>query len=466
MKILFILSFLISCTSAELIRFRDTPSSGYVVHNVRIFSGRADRPVQQNMDVHIQNGVIQKISKTPLQISDAREIDGKGKVLLPGLIDFHTHITAGMFIPWKAALLPTQDFNLEAAVFSGITTIVDMSGKDVSDMNVLKKNLETGKQNGPHLYHAGIGFTAKGGHPVRYLDVVRDKIFFLLHPFIPKIAIEMEENTQDFSALEKHLAGKPDFTKVYVDKIPETANLISDDLLKKITEKSHLAGVPVVLHIGNNANLASLISSGADGAVHSVYKEKIDPVLVKKLASSGIYVVPTIVVWDNFDKFKNKQSYAHYTQLETATTYPDRLEALKNPKPEKNKKQDWEESDRRVSENIPTLFDNVRIMKKAGVKIVAGSDSPNYGISIGGSLHVELQNLVKAGFTPAEAIQAATYTPASILDKNLSFGTVEEGKRADLLLVEGDPLKNIKDTENIAEVFVNGKRIERFGRKE
>lgn len=100
-----------------------------------------------------------------------------------------------------------------------------------------------------------------------------------------------------------------------------------------------------------------------------------------------------------------------------------------------------------------------------GATILAGTDSTNIGLATGGSLHVELAHLVEGGLTPTEALISATSTPARILrevfHRNIDFGVIEEGKSADLLLVEGDPTKNIRDTENIIAVFYKGNRLER-----
>jgi len=99
------------------------------------------------------------------------------------------------------------------------------------------------------------------------------------------------------------------------------------------------------------------------------------------------------------------------------------------------------------------------------VTLLAGSDSPNMGLTIGGSLHEELGHLVEAGLTPTEALLAATSVPATVwcdlLGRERDFGTVEAGMRADLLLVRGDPTADIATTQQIEEVFLAGRRLKR-----
>jgi imidazolonepropionase-like amidohydrolase len=110
------------------------------------------------------------------------------------------------------------------------------------------------------------------------------------------------------------------------------------------------------------------------------------------------------------------------------------------------------------------IHPNVKTLKDEGVTILAGTDSTNLGLATHGSLHVELAHLAEAGLTPTEALISATSTPARILrevfHKNINFGVIEEGESANLLLVEGDPTKNIRDTENIIAVFYKGNRLE------
>ncbi len=111
------------------------------------------------------------------------------------------------------------------------------------------------------------------------------------------------------------------------------------------------------------------------------------------------------------------------------------------------------------------LYPNLKELNNVGVKILAGTDSPSYGIAPGGSIHTELVHMVNAGLTPIEALMSATSVPANILKekfhKDVNFGTIEVGKCADLILVSGNPTINISDTQNIVEVFYKGKRLVR-----
>jgi imidazolonepropionase-like amidohydrolase len=242
---------------------------------------------------------------------------------------------------------------------------------------------------------------------------------------------------------------------------------MSPEIVKEIIRRSHEQGIPVVMHIGRNEDVKTAIECGADGIAHNVYKEPMDSGLARELAAKKMFVTPTIYVFHELGLFVNEKNYTRYTQLEWETMHPSAKKALQNPKPYHTAKgEQWAAYyDRFKGPYKGILLQNLKVLKEAGVTIVAGTDSPNLGIASGGSLHVELAYFVEAGFTPEEALLSATSVPARVLrevfHKNVKFGTIENGRTADLLLVEGDPTKNIQDTRKIVKVFYQGKLLDR-----
>lgn len=237
-------------------------------------------------------------------------------------------------------------------------------------------------------------------------------------------------------------------------------------IVSEIVRRSHGKGIPVLIHIGRNEDVQIAMESGADGIAHNVYKEPLDPAIAQELARRKMFVTPTVYVFRNLNTFINEKDYTHYSRLEWETMHPSAKKALQNAKPYREPENDpWDDYYRHLKMYAKVLHPNVRILKDAGVTIIAGTDAPNLGIAAGGSLHVELRHLVEGGLTPEEALISATSAPARILQevfhRNVDFGTVEEGKGADLLLVRGNPVKNIRDTENIDAVFFRGNLVER-----
>ncbi|MBI3396120.1 MAG: amidohydrolase family protein [Spirochaetia bacterium] len=457
---------LTTCSGPPLARVSPAADAGYVIQDVRVFTADEKHLIIEHADVYVRGEKIEKISTERLQIPGAVVIQGRGRTLLPGLSDCHTHITGGMIIPWKMALLPSPEHNLRAALYSGITAVWDMGGKTVQEMNQIRHKIESGSMDGPMIYHSGIAFTGQGAHPVPYLGFVKDNIPFFLNPFVPDVAYEVH-NGDGVAKIRSYTDdARPDFTKIYLDKIPEDAPVMSDDAVGRLVSASHEKKIPAVFHIGSNENLRTLIASGGDGAVHNVYKEPVDIKLARAMAAKGIFVVPTIVAWYNYFLVVNKRSYTHFTALEYQTMDAAHRDALRNPQPDNVVIRDqWRHHDSMHVQYTDNLYPNLKAMKDSGVTILAGSDAPNYALALGGSLHTELAHMVKAGMTNTEALLAATSHPPKVLAKlsgrEINYGEVREGALANLLLVDGDPVKNITDTQNIADVFFRGRRVNR-----
>ena len=109
-------------------------------------------------------------------------------------------------------------------------------------------------------------------------------------------------------------------------------------------------------------------------------------------------------------------------------------------------------------------FDRTRDLRDAGVKLLAGTDMPQAFVYPGFSLHEELELLVRSGLTPLEALRTATYNPAEFLGALDSLGTVTRGKVADLVLLDADPLTDIRNTRRISLVIANGRVFDRAAR--
>jgi imidazolonepropionase-like amidohydrolase len=453
-----------ACSHKALVEYTPPAKDSYVIRNVSVFSALPGAPVRNDMNVLIRDGIIEKITGERLDIPEADVIDGRGKMLLPGLTDFHTHTQPGMLIPWDLMLMPTMTFNMEAFLYSGIVAVVDMSGDTPAKMKNIAQNIETGRMVGPRLFHCGMGFTGKGAHPIPMYEKVKEQLPGIIAILLPEFAIEVKDEG-DMKRVGEHLAARTDFTKIFLDDLPDGTPKMKPEIVKAIVKRSHEKGIPVFVHIGRNEDVRVAMDADVDGLAHNVYKERLDPELARELARRNTFVVPTVYVFHNTNLFINEKSFYHHSRLEKETIPPDRIKALNKPKPFNTDTHDaWERYFRGFKETYNgVLHPNVATLKEAGVTIVAGTDSTNIGMAPGGSLHTELVHLVEGGLTPSEALIAATSTPAQlireVLKRDANFGTIEEGKSADLLLVNGDPTKNIRDTQNIVEVFYRGKRL-------
>lgn len=446
-----------SCAGHDLIGHRPQ-TSDLLIANVSVFTAVRGQPVLRNAFVLIRDGRIVSVSQQKPEGVPATVIDGAGQTLLPAFTDFHTHIRGGMVVPWKPMMLPTFEHNLQAALYSGITAFVDLSSDTTAEMKEYAASIERGELVGPRMYTAGKGFTIEGGHPRTLTKLVRGMVPCFVSPFIPELGFSVSGSWDQF---EQHLSAGPDFTKVYVDSIPLTAPTISDAVLTELIRRSHARGVRVLAHVGSTANLTSALEAGADGAAHIVYKDQIPAELAGRLAKKKFFVVPTLVVWNNLVQLTKPNTTGHYLPLEWETMTAERRSAMRQPGPPKITSPEWLAFNEHVVRNADLIFKNVLTLHKAGVLLLAGSDSPNMGLGVGGSLHRELLLMVQAGLTPSEALLTATSNPAAVLGAESEFGTVQPGRSADLLLVRGDPTKNIAHTQAIEAVIYRGRLLRR-----
>jgi imidazolonepropionase-like amidohydrolase len=387
-------------------------------HQVRVFDGKSVLPAA---DVLVVDGRIAAFGPEVKAPSDAVKIDGHGKTLLPGLIDSHTHIFPGA---------------LQQALAFGITTELDMFSDPKVDEELREEQSQGKGLDRADLRSSGILATAPKGHGTEYGFA------------IPTLASPAE--AQAF--VDARLEEGSDYIKIVYDD-GSTYGLhiptLSPETLKAVIAAAHKRGKLAIVHIGSLSDAREAIGDGADGLAHLFVDRAPDPELGRFVAAHHAFVVPTLTV------------------LESIAVRPSGAGLAKDP---------------RVVPYIPAAFlgnleksfglknappmhyegaeEAVRQLKAAGVPLLAGSDAPNPGTAHGVSLHRELELLVKAGLTPVEALTAATSTPARIFGL-ADRGRIAAGLRADLLLVTGDPTKDISATLDIAGIWKAGVPFDR-----
>jgi imidazolonepropionase-like amidohydrolase len=250
-----------------------------------------------------------------------------------------------------------------------------------------------------------------------------------------------------------------DVVKMAIDSIPTAAPHLSADLAAAVVAAAHQKGLRVVAHIGSLADALEAGNAGVDAFMHMVYKEPLDATSAAKIAAFRKPVVPTMGVFESYALVGRGPRTA--TPLERETADADTLASFDRI------------PDGAVSPAFQSFFDllfatrlawrkSVALMRADGVVIFAGSDAQS-GVFPGAGLHRELALLVESGMTPAEVLRAATLDPARFLEKTDDplFGTIAKGKRADLLLVDGDPLADISNLARIRVVMKKGVILER-----
>ena len=390
-------------------------TDAFAIRDVRLFDGQE---VIEMATVIIGNGTIQAVGTDVDIPEDAEVLDGTGKTLLPGLIDSHTHVFGNA---------------LADALRFGVTTEIDMFSDHVLAAEIRQRQAGDSKLDEANLVSAGTLVTAPGGHGTQYA------------PGIPTL----DSPTDAAAFVEDRVAEGSDFIKIiYEDGSLWGVEWDTHDreTLAAIIEAAHAHDKLAVVHVSTLERARDALEMGADGLVHIFADQAPDQEFVEMAAASGAFVTPTLTVISSAAGSMDGGELGADPRFADLLT-PDQMRTLYQPFP--NSSADYDVAQAAV-----------RALYEAGVPILAGSDTPNPGTAHGISIHHELELLVEAGLTPTEALAAATSAPADAYGLD-DRGRIAPGKRADLLLVEGNPTQDITATRDIATLWKDGREVMR-----
>jgi len=371
----------------------------------------------QNSVVVIENGIIKNVGLSgAVSIpAGAKIIDAKGKTVLPGLWDMHAHFEQA---EWGPAYLA-----------AGVTTVRDC-GNEFGYINSIKKAIDDGKGIGPVILKAGI-IDGKG-------------------PFALGV-IQADTKEDAIKEVDRYYDNGFIQIKIYSSVKPA--------IVKAICDEAHRLGLTVTGHIPNGMTLQAGVDSGMDMVNHVQYvysimkrnkdrsinfDDSISKAAIKFVKDHHVVIDPTIGVFEmSFRSVKED-----ITIMEPGFfTLPLPLQALFQ-----NTGQDPANA-ARFKPLYESMVKIVKVLYDAGVPIVAGTDQGFPGFS----LDRELELYVQAGLTPMQAIQTATITPAQVMKMDKQTGSINAGKRADITIVDGDPLNNIREIRKVTLVIKAGK---------
>jgi imidazolonepropionase-like amidohydrolase len=275
----------------------------------------------------------------------------------------------------------------------------------------------------------------------------------------PRVAVAVDSVEEANAAIDELAGHRPDAVKIVIDEIPLGVPRMRPEVAHAIVERARSHGLRTVAHVGTTRDAIIAAESGVAMWVHGVYKERIPDTEIAVLAGYHIPMVATIEVFDSYARLAAGPREA--TALERETVRASVLDAF-YPVPDGfdvGTLRSWQDLN---AQAVEARSENVRRLHAAGVTIFAGSDTQS-GVFPGPGLHRELANLARAGLTPIEVIRAATIGPARFLAQSHApdWGNVAVGQRADLLLVEGDPTRDVAALSAIREVLLDGVPIER-----
>jgi imidazolonepropionase-like amidohydrolase len=433
-----------SCTTSKQYITNGSEKNGlqkdeiFALRNVNIIPMTTENKVIENATVIIKGNKIVSINTA---IDDhAKIIDCKGKWLIPGLIDMHVHIpTDGNFnatYPTRSATIftSTQDI-MTPFIVNGVTTVFDLN--------------------------------SQAGHFGQRNEILRGSVIG------PRMALAAMINGGDGSG---RIANTPsdgrqtvrmaksegyEFIKVY--------SQLSIETYKAILDEANKQGLKVIGHIPNSfkgkVEDAFIPNFGMVAHAEEFFKQtegrndQTPKILAEIARKNKTWVCPTVIIMESaIDQGRSLNGLRSLSTLK----YVHPLLQSKWLTSNNYNKNATPESIARLERMIEFNKRLVSALKEAGVPIVAGTDAGSSGVVWGFSLHDELELLVEAGLTPEEVLTSATRLPATWLGIDSLVGTIEAGKYADLVLLDANPLNDIKNTKKISGVFVNGHWLEKI----
>ncbi len=438
-------------------------SRTFLIRDARLFLG--DGNVIEQGAVLVKDGKISEIftgSAPDPKTLKAEAIDAAGKTLMPGLIDVHVHLGApgGFYASPEDYETPGKAFprELAAYLYSGVTAV--KSAGDVLDEVLKARDGEaSGAALGAELFAVGPLFTAPGGHGTEYsknIPEVARGSFDAQFVRLPGSAEEAKKMVDELAkkgvdgiktVLE---AGSPSYPFVRMDPT----------LVKAIVEEAHKLKLPVVCHTGNARDVEDAVNAGVDGIEHGSMNDAIPEAIFAKMKEAGIAFDPTLDVAEAFTMLAQGRFDMLDRSLVQQVVPKKLLEStkkfLQSAEGEKMRA-----GLGRYPISMAVCNQNLLAAMRAGVMLVTGTDSGNPALFHGPALHRELQLWAEAGIPAAVALQAATYNGARLLRAPDRMGRIQKGLEADLLLVDGNPLKDISVTERISMVIFKGERVDR-----
>jgi imidazolonepropionase-like amidohydrolase len=382
----------------------------------------------------------------------ARRIDGRGKFVVPGFADMHAHLYAD---EWVADSIAPAELGVMLA--HGVTTARLMIGTAVH--RALRRRIERGELTGPQLYIASphvTGDSAANAYLVRSPDEARRAVRLAADSGYDFVKLTTNIPLDVYDAIVAEAAQRRIPVVGHVDPRVGVARA-----LRARQQIEHLDNYMESVLADTAPSRASVSDVGAYRPANWATLDHVDDRKVEAIAGAtaraGVYVTPTLAflhLW-----FATEQSDSTVRARPDYAHIPPRMRDLY----ERARSRYWQNppSAARRARWVAVRNRLVRAIVDSGGQAMAGSDAPGGLMGYGWTLHRELEMLVAAGLTPAQALAAATTVPARWLGAEREWGSITPGRRADLVLLDADPLRDIRNTTRISAVVVGGRVLER-----
>ena len=408
------------------------------IEHVTLIDGTG-RPAMADACVVTTGERIIKVAGCPVTVpAGSRRIEGKGKFLIPGLMDVHVHLRGGGgFDGTEAANERVGIRHLQSYIYSGVTTILDC-GNNPDFIFKLRDMERSGQIVSTRLLAVGGIVTYPGSHGSS------------------RFATLVDSWPQAIAKLDAAIARKPDMLKLTYDEhgwgTRPMITLLPVDLMEHVVRYYNEHGIRTTAHISNEKRAVEAIFAGVDTLAHPVIQGPVSDNFVRLMKAKLTPEATTLTVGDSYSRLAEHPEYLDQP-LYRETMEPEEIERMKTVESARQKENRWAWW---MKVMTPVAQDNVKKIDAAGGIMALGTDQ-----SSGPAVHRELELITGGGVPPLNAIRIATLNSAIFLGKERDLGSIEEGKIADLVLLDADPLIDINNAKRINFVMKNGKIVDR-----
>jgi imidazolonepropionase-like amidohydrolase len=429
-----------------------------------------NQKILPNQTIVITNDLITtvKSSKKVKIPENADVIDGNGKYIFPGLTDAHIHFfqNGGLYtrpdaIDLRQFMPHEKDLNyahnnmenvLHRYLQNGITNVIDVGSnkKFLKQREGFKDNL-----NIPSIYMTGPLLTTY--EPNVYVNLKDEEPFSLV--------TSVEDG---ISMVKDQLPFKPDFIKIWYITTADGLGIEASarknlPIIKAIIDEAHKHNLRVAVHATQRIPAQLAVENGCDFLVHSIDDEIVKDDFVQLLKKNQTFLCPTLTVSHGYmDTFGQRITKSNY---ELSKADPYQLGSLLDLKHLKdtlriNRYKNMANSEERIAalnKADSISYMNLKLLSDAGVNIATGTDAGNIGTLHASSYLAELKAMSESGMSNWQIIRASTINGAKVLDKEHEFGTVAVGKKANLILLDANPIDTIENVTKLNLVINNGK---------
>ena len=415
-----------------------------LIEDVVLIDGAGRQP-QDRASVLVQDGRITEIKRGKFPQSrraDAQVINGAQKYLIPGLMDVHVHLAGSMTVTEQGLREVEIDRQkgiraLHGYLYSGVTTIYDC-GNLPEYIFALREQERSGAITSPRIFAAGGIVTYPGSHGSG------------------PGATTVDDWPGAIPVLDEHIKRGPDILKLTLEErgwgMRPLIPMLPLPLMEKIIEYYNDHGIRTTAHTAGELRARQAIFAGVDTLAHPVIVGPISDSFAKLMGAKKIPMATTLTIGENYSRLADHPEYLDQPLYRAILPQAEITELKKKTRKQYQERQ-WTWWMKLMT---PVAQENLRKIHEAGGVLALGTDQTN-----GAAVHREMELLVAAGIAPLDVIRIATLNAAKFLGKEDQLGAIEEGKLADMVLLNADPLQDINNAKDIHLVIKNGRVVDR-----